>query len=403
MTDFEQQNSDNPWRPSSFKELLDTINFKIDEQSLVCRFFWFIGLPIIVGFHLPLVFIQLVNFLYRPGVTNFIGVVLALLIHGLLKLVAEGLHSLYTVKEIYQYLAEDIGDNFSLTEYSFEDYISPEEIAQMKTSRVLSTFSDQPLGNIFVLNPRVVGLEAGERKGFVAPLTFSSISRNQRKGSQPYNPCSVVFLRDPPGKLTTSGLFYLYHEVGHMTKYSWGIRRRSFVATANAFGIFIFLLIISSNIFWSTLPALPYIIYLVAIESDQKLNERDDELVADLFAIKHFPKDLLEKLNKLFSIPGVLPEWRYKYFSKLIEAQQLGGQLLEDDVVFKSGTLRLIITFFLILTCFSIKRLSPFLLIEMLLGSGLLLVTGILILFGLELLPVLLNELIVSKLAAKTD
>lgn len=326
------------WKPSTIGEVMQETSSR--GPGITGLFVLVIHIILTIlsfGLDYPLILFQSLNLFYFFNAQNLIGLILVILIEFLIRGIIEDWQSSTVASQAIKYLNE-LGNQFEAYGYTIEDYLDKESIDKIAFARPTAGQTNAQIGFVFVLEPCSLGVEIGERKGFVIPVTYFF-------PNNPYSPnvpLSLIFIRDHPEtiKKSKSGQFYLFHEIGHVSQYAWDVRKRPYIAYLHVPSVLIWFLFNSTS-YYSLLFMAPYIWYVFMVQINKIVIELDDELVADTFAIKRLPEKIVLEIEKYLR---KLPETRLNNIRDVIKARFINEPFLEETHVFKSPFQRPFVT-----------------------------------------------------------
>ena len=247
-------------------------------------------------YRLPTTTLALLILLKGWSVAALYGLAAAVLVDVLATIVSWRLEALIRYRDlIVNYLDRCLRGRCTIRRYQIAKYLPREILALIAAGRVVSTRSKSNLMELCVIDP-AANFEFAERKGFSIP-----IGGRTNVGVGPI-PDSVMFVRDAPEDLTTSGWFQALHEIGHTTKHAW--RRNALVVQSTvatlvlawwllALGVTVAAALSFSAAFFFCRVVLDYA-YILAVHGSL---ENCEEAIADKFALLALPQG--SKLNFL--------------------------------------------------------------------------------------------------------
>lgn len=338
--------SHNKWEKNTVHDLWRSY-FREGEISTVGKgFFSIFGIVISIlsmTDFAPALVVMIIFLVNEFGFSGVVSLILVLLIFSDLNRAIKERYSLIQLRSLARYLLTAL-EHFHLSLYKLEDYLDDQQIDRLRTSRVFSLFNEAELGHVITLTPKEIGLEATQRKGFIVPIAYTDM-KNYSYRRVTIKPLSTIFLRDNPEDIKDSitGLFQLYHEIGHMTKYSFDIVSRRNIAIKDITLLSLVVILyggLSYSLFWF----LPYMIYKFFVEANRDVNAEEEEYIADISSVKEFPQSKLKRLQRIIPKLTTINSNRKRRILQNIETRSSEDDsiILEDRVVLKNRLLRFV-------------------------------------------------------------
>ncbi|MEO1258466.1 MAG: hypothetical protein AAFZ15_06700 [Bacteroidota bacterium] len=340
------------WSNNSLREVLTEALPEFGGQSPFKIIFGGIHTFILSAFfYYPVIFIQVILLFRKFSLLNCIAFLLILIIFFTFYRATKEAGSLKVLKDLSEYLTT-LREEFKIKKYQIEDYVSEKLNDELRVARQFSMINNEKIGYVYVIKP-ILEKEVAQRKGFTIPITYKKLGQYRKSNLKAL---SAIFIRDIPGDVaeSTSGTFQLLHEIGHMTKYSDDIKNRSALGYLNLITVIGLLLLNNHGINYSWLWFLPFFLYIALIESNKTINEQEDELVADTFAIKKLPEDKLTRFKKLIpKLKGINEERRNNIYIN-IEKRSKNIFFSEDAIIFRNKNIRFFTSLMIVIGSFYI-------------------------------------------------
>lgn len=338
------------WKRSSFKDVLNEANPEYSKKDFFK--FFVLGIPEFVFsmfYRFSVIPIILIILIREFSIQNGLTLILVWLIYNQFNTIVQQTNSINIILELREYISTLVNKSFTFKSFLLEDYLDEKIIKKILPTRQFSMINDSSLGSVFILiPPKRTNDIPMQKKGFTIPIGHSKHEKHKIKS------ISAIFLRDNPEDTTSSamGTFQLFHEIGHMTKYSFDLKVRRIVGKLNLYFVILLLFFLfkgfNIHIFWFV----PYLLYLVIVECDKKQNEIEDELVTDTFALRIYPEEKLKKLKRVLSKFSGLEDFRKKNLQSLIEKRIKGQYFSPDYLIYKNQKIRYLTSFIMLIGCF---------------------------------------------------
>jgi uncharacterized membrane protein len=198
---------------------------------------------------------------------------------------------------LVNYLDRTLRGRCRIEEADFLELLPARSQLIILAARVASTRVRTRLVRLFVIHP-TADYDFAERKGFSIPMGGEGVDGRPR-------PDSMVFVRDHPRRMSSSGWYQLCHEVGHATKHAWRARIRFVKGAVVSVAIAIWLL--ASGLQWLTCLGFTLTYFVARVGLDYAYTffahgnlSAADEAIADKFALNILPPRLnLRHLRKV--------------------------------------------------------------------------------------------------------
>ncbi len=354
------------WKRSSFQDVLTEASPGYSKKHFL-RFFIF-GIPEFIFslfYRFSVIPILLFLLIRAFSIQNSLLLILVWFIYIQFNTISQQINSMKVILELKEYIIELLNKKFSFKKFLLEDYLDNTTIKKLLPTRQFSMINDSSLGSVLILiPPKGTNDVPMQKKGFTIPIGHSKSERYKIKS------ISAIFLRDTPEDTAYSamGTFQLFHEIGHMTKYSFDLKVRGTIGRLNLIFVSLLLVFLFKGFSIHFLWFVPYLLYLIIVESDRKQNEIEDELVTDTFALKLYPEDKLKRLKRVLSKFSGLEEFRKKNLFSLIDKRIKGQNFSPDYLIYKNQRFRYFTSFLMLLGCLFLPLETSWIQVLILLG-----------------------------------
>ncbi len=277
-------------------------NLRWKEIIIVCIQIISIGIFWISFFYtlLPLVYIQFLILLFNLSCTNFICLILIILLEFLINGTSNNKILIKELNEFNNYIIQLEDKNIKAEEVDLFKLFNIKQINYLLGSDILSNKNIK----IFRLIPPK-GLEIGQFKGFTLDTVYQIIEKQEKA-------CPHIFIREYINDLTIIQKFFVFHEIGHSNKRSLYFNHTisDYHIQNGLYLVFLAMFIYCFDSIMSVILFLPCLIYLFWQFKTSYLNEYNEEVFCDAFAFELLSKDTGFDFSKLYArLKIVLPSW----------------------------------------------------------------------------------------------